>query len=151
MKLERFLVKAKSGTYASGQEAGAEILADGGKQLIHEADGYRYRDRYFGWNPFAGEEVVWRNDRILWVMNYYGTILSEAVSADHVYQFLRKAMCGLTEERPFRGPNEFREDEWVYCDCSEGTVARFIGIEQIFYRGEVIYRLDYHGGKVGSK
>jgi hypothetical protein len=60
LKLEQFLVKAKISGYASGGEGGEGILADGGKELTFQEDDVQYRDRYFGWNPFCGEEVVWQ-------------------------------------------------------------------------------------------
>ena len=63
-KLSDFLVKAKINTYASG------------KEFDFEEKEFRYRDRYFGFNPFIGEEVVWQKKEIIWGMNYYGRIVS---------------------------------------------------------------------------
>ena len=81
-------------------------------------------------------------------MNYYGRITSELVPAEQVYQFLREAMRQVKEDRPFRGPNNFKEDDFEYIDESKGTIDSFVGAERILYRRGEIYRLNYHGGFV---
>jgi hypothetical protein len=146
MKLEQFLVKAKVSAYASGGEAG--ILADGCKELTFQEGEFKYRDRYFGWNPFVGEEVVWEGDRITWAMNYYGLVFDEVVPAGQVYAFLQEAMNQVKEDRPFRGPQRLMKGDYEYTDESQGDVERFSGVERIFYQGREIYRLNYHGGRV---
>jgi hypothetical protein len=151
LKLEEFLVKAKSNAYATGGEGGERVLADGCKELAFQEGHFNYRDRYFGWNPFAGEEVVWRDDKVIWAMNYYGIVLHEAVPAGQVYRFLRQALQQVTGDRPFRGPSYLRDADFEYRDVSQGTVERFTGSERIYYQGQEIYCLDYHGGIVKSK
>ena len=151
MKLEQFLVKAKISGYASGGGGGESILADGCKELTFQQDDFQYRDRYFGWNPFCGEEVIWQAGQVIWMMNYYGAVLTEFVPAGQVYSFLQKAMNQVTEDRPFRGPRSLKEADLEYQDESQGTPERFTGTERILYRGQEIYRLDYHGGLVTSK
>ena len=150
MELEQFLVKAKISAYASGGDGGEGTL-DGCKELTFQEDDWKYSDRYFGWNPFVGEEVVWQSDKIVWAMNYYGTVFNEVVPAGQVYQFLQKAMNQVSEDRPFRGPRDLKEGNFEYRDESQGTLERFTGIEKIFYQGQEIYRLDYHGGIVKNK
>ena len=61
-------------------------------------------------------------------MNYYGSVLSEKVDSDSIYVFLRKSMCRVNEDRPFRGPKEFKEGGFVYKDCNEGGKA---GLEEL--------------------
>ncbi len=151
MKLEQFLVKAKVSAYASAGEGREGILADGCKELTFQEGAFKYRDRYFGWNPFIGQEVVWKGDQVTWAMNYYGAVSNEIVPAGQVYAFLQKAMNRVKEERPFRGPHSFKEDDYEYLDESQGTVELFTGVEKIFYRGQEIYRLNYHGGTVKAK
>ena len=82
------------------------------------------------------------------VMNYYGSVLSEKVDSDSIYVFLRKSMCRVNEDRPFRGPKEFKEGDFVYTDYNEGDISRFRGTEKIFFKGEEVYRLEYHGGNL---
>ena len=151
MKLEEFLVLAKVSAYAGQGEGGERILADGCKELTFQKGGSRYRDRYFGWNPFVGEEVVWQDDQVIWAMNYYGLVLDDVVPAGKVYNFLRQAMSQVREDRPFRGPHTLKRDDFEYSDESQGTIDQFKGVERIFYRGREIYRLNYHGGRVRGK
>ncbi len=150
MELKDFLVKAKINTYASGGEGGEKILEDGGKELIYESGGWKYRDRYFGFNPFIGEEIVWFNNKITWGMNYYGRIISDKIDAEYLYKFLQKAMRLINSERPFRGPQQFKEESWDYCDESFGTVDKFEGLETIYFKEEKVYELKYYGGTIGK-
>ena len=74
MDLPEFLVKAKKATYAGG--ATATVLEDGCKQLTYSEAGYEYRDRYYGNDPFAGQEVVFQNGEIIWSMVYKGETIN---------------------------------------------------------------------------
>ncbi len=148
MNLSKFLVQAKTATYASEDKANETVLEDGAKELIFEGNGFRYRDRYYGFNPFFGEEIVWQNYKIVWSMNYFGKISSDLIPEKKVYIFLREAMRQVEEDRPFRGPHKFKSGNFEYLDESKGNIHSFTGIERIFYNGEEIYRLYYHGGSV---
>ena len=151
MELSKFLVKAKIATYASEGEANERVLEDGAKELTFESDDFKYRDRYYGFNPFVGEEIVWQNNKIVWSMNYYGKIISLTVSAKQIYEFLKSAMRQIKEDRPFRGPNNFKSGDFEYIDESTGDVNDFSGTERILFKGQEIYILFYHGGIVKSK
>ncbi|MDI6721659.1 MAG: DUF5680 domain-containing protein, partial [Candidatus Aenigmarchaeota archaeon] len=87
MELSEFLVRAKLNTYASVGESGEKMLEDGSKELVFEENEFKYRDRYFGFNPFIGQEVVWRKGKVIWAMNYRGRIISGDVSPKYVYKF----------------------------------------------------------------
>jgi hypothetical protein len=151
MELSKFLVKAKIATYASEGEANERVLEDGAKELIFEDGEFKYRDRYYGFNPFIGEEIVWKNGKIVWSMNYYGKIVSDVVSAKEIYEFLKMAMRQVKEDRPFRGPNNFKSGDFEYIDESSGDVNDFFGTEKILFKGQEIYKLIYHGGIVKNK
>ena len=150
MKLIDFIIKAKKSTYASGNKA--TKLKDDFEEFIYGEGNFKYRDRYHAKDPepFGGEEVVWQNEIAVWMMNYYGFMLSNDIDSQKVYQFLRKAMSLVEKQRPFRGPNYLKEDDFEYIDQSEGDVQRFKGTERIFFQGKEIYRLEYHGGKLGK-
>jgi len=144
-ELCKFLVKAKVNTYAGGREG--TILTDGSKELTFEEGKIVYKDRYFGFNPFIGEEVVFYEGRCIWGMNYYGCIIpSEDISAKELYAFLREALKRVREEKPFRGPEEYEENCFKYVNNVEGDVSRFNGTEKIFHKKKEIYKLLYHGG-----
>ena len=151
MELSKFLVKAKISTYASEGEANEIVLEDGAKELTFEDGEFKYHDRYYGFNPFVGEEIVWKDDKIVWSMNYYGKVISLVVSAKEIYKFLQQAMRQIKEDRPFRGPNNFKSGDFEYIDKSSGDVNDFSGTEKILFKGQEIYRLIYHGGIVKNK
>lgn len=148
MELVDFIVKAKKQTYASGKPA--RKLGDCFEEFVYEEGDYRYRDRYHAKDPkpFGGEEIVWQNGKAIWIMNYYGHILSDKIDSNKVYGFLRKAMSLVDEQRPFRGPAHLKEGDFEYIDESEGNLDNFKGTERIVYKGEDVYRLEYHGGRV---
>lgn len=149
MELAQFLVKAKLAGYASQGEANERKLDDGGNELTVEGGEFYYRDRYYGFNPFVGEEVVFRGGKVVWAMNYYGEVLNDNAPAKQVYGFLQQAMRRVGKDRPFRGPNCFQQGDFEYRDESQGNIDQFTGVEVIMYRGQEVYRLAYHGGRVG--
>lgn len=150
-QLRKFLVKAKINTYASSGEGGEKVLPDGSKELEFEEKEFKYRDRYFGYSPFIGEEIVWQNGKVVWGMNYYGEIVSEIIPAKQIYQFLQEALKKVTENKPFRGLDNFKKDNFKYVNETKGTVERFEGHETIFYKEELAYELNYYGGVVKIK
>ncbi len=151
MELKHFLVEAKRNTYAAGGERKELVLEDGSKEFTYQLDNFEYRDRYFGFNPFIGEEIVSINEKAIWGMNYRGRIISEDIDVSLLYQFLRQAMSLLESERPFRGPHLFSEGYWKYEDESEGDVDNFSGKEAIYFKNEKVYELIYHGGFIFNK
>lgn len=144
-----FLLRAKLKTYATGGEGNEQNLDDGTRELSYREGSFFYRDRYFGFNPFIGEEIVWEEGKVIWAMNYYGMVTDETVAAADIYHFLQKAMQHIGAERPFRGPEEYKEGDFIYKDTSEGDVNQFEGEETIFFQNKQVYLLMYHGGNVG--
>ena len=55
-------------------------------------------------------------------------------------------MRQVVEERPFRGPDNFKEGGFEYVDKSSGDIKMFCGTETILFKGQEVYRLYYHGG-----
>ncbi len=145
MELEKFLVDAKKNTYASQSENNEVVKDDGSRTLIFERKNIVYKDTYYGVNPFIGEEIVLKDHNVIWVMNYYGQVVSPDVNIKEIYGFLKSAMRKVTEESPFRGQNEYIENDYKYTNCYNGTIDRFSGEEKIFYKNKKVYTLIYHG------
>lgn len=146
--MKDFLVKAKKNTYASFKVRMQKRLEDGSKEFLFKEGNFIYRDRYFGSKKFVGEEIVFKNEKAVWSMNYFGGMLSEDISSKNTYNFLKKTLMQVSIERPFRGPKFFEEGDFIYKDKSVGGVDNFSGTEEIFYKGNKIYELKYHGGFV---
>jgi hypothetical protein len=148
VNIATFLVSAKKATYAEGGDNAGLTLPDGTRELSYSNGELMYRDRYYGWDPFAGEEVVTSSDRVVWLMNYYGRCHTDCVDASHVYGFLVKALSRVTEKAPYRGPEEYEEDNFKYTCCINGGFKSFRGSEKILYRGKEVYWLVFHGGEI---
>ncbi|MFZ5390728.1 MAG: DUF5680 domain-containing protein, partial [Patescibacteria group bacterium] len=116
MNLQDFIIIAKQKTYATGGSAADNLLADGSKVFVYQEDEYNYQDKYYGYNPFSGQEIVWHKNNLVWVMNYYGQVLSGEANPKEVYSFLRSALLEVRVVRPFRGPAEFVRGDWEYFD-----------------------------------
>lgn len=148
MGLDDFLIKAKTKTYASGGESAAKVLGDGCKEFKYEEKGWEYRDRYYGAESFCGEEIVEKNGKAVWGMNYFGRLLKQDVPAREVYEFLKQAMLLVKKDRPFRGPKVIKQGDFIYRDKNKGDISAFEGAEIVFYKNKKIYELKYHGGKI---
>lgn len=144
--LSEFIVKAKVNSYASGLKA--KKLEDGSNEFMYNENGWEYRDKYFGFDPFVGQEVVSKNGKVIWVMNYCGKILKDIVSADEIYTFLKKALSKVEKLIPFRGPEKLEEENFKYRHISGGYLDHFHGVEMILYKGERVYELIYDGGLI---
>lgn len=52
---------------------------------------------------------------------------------------------------PYRGRPIFKEGDYTYIMEVNGDFSWFIGREVIFYKDELIYELNFHGGFVIDK
>jgi len=150
-QLTKFLLKAKINTYASSGEGGEKVLADNSKVFEYKEEKFEYQDKYFGFNPFIGEEIVFSEGQMIWGMNYYGEVTSDIIPIEQIYQFLQESLRKITEEKPFRGPDNFQKGDFQYINKAIGDIKRFSGTETIFYKEQKLYQLDYHGGVVATK
>jgi hypothetical protein len=55
------------------------------------------------------------------------------------------------KDKPFRGPDNFKNGDFEYINKIEGTVEKFEGEEIIFYKKQAVYKLSYHGGLIRVK
>jgi hypothetical protein len=141
-----FLVRAKTHTYAAGAVP-VHSSRPGSHDLHYEEPPYLYIDTYLGGFAFIGEEAVWKNGVPLWGMNYYGRMLVAEIPAGFG-EFLKHSLMLVPLEAPYRGPRHFAEDDYEYrCDWS-GSPECYIGEEYIYFKGQPIYQLSFHGGEV---
>ncbi len=142
-----FLVEAKKNTYASKGEGGEKRLPDGTRELSFSQGDFFYRDRYFGSNPFGGEELVFQGKEAIWLMNYFGHCQPmDGASQGEIYSFLKACLKKASVSAPFRGPQEFGAGEFLYENKFIGDLEAFSGEEAIYHQGQAVYRLKYHGG-----
>ena len=84
-------------------------------------------------------------------MNYYGEIVSKIIPTKEIYQFLQEVLKRITEDKPFRGPDNFKQGDFEYFNKAEGTLKSFEGEEKIFYKKQLVYKLNYTGGLITEK
>jgi len=147
-KLRDFLVIAKKATYAKSGEGGERRLSDGTKEFIFKKGLYTYRDRYFGSNPFIGQEIVFYNKKTIWGMNYCGRVTNNTIDSHEVYSFLKKVLQKVTKQSPYRGPKRLVFGQWRYSCTVKGSTGDFSGQEAIFCNKKKVYELLFHGGEI---
>ena len=149
MSLINFILKARLAGYPSGGEDQEKKFDDGSIGFEIISDGYRYLDRYNGFNPFAGSEQIFdSNNALLWVMNYFGEVLPNGSDPKSIYSFLKEALLIVSPEYPFRGPAKLEKQIYRYENQQYGSLDRFHGIESIYENNKKVYILYYHGGKI---
>ena len=149
MELIDFIIAAKIAGYASGKEAKKTTFEDNSKGFIFESNGYRYVDRYYGFNPFCGSEFVFDSSgKLLWSMNYYGRVEPNGDEPSVIYQILKESMLNIDKKFPFRGPLKLVNNEYVYENFQSGSMDRFQGRECISKNDVELYSLNYHGGSI---
>ncbi|MCI9434715.1 MAG: hypothetical protein HFI86_05555 [Bacilli bacterium] len=154
--LTGFLIYAKKQTYANSNapKLNSSRLGSNDYHFEEEIEGeiMTYHDTYFGGTKFMGEEVVYRHGNIpKWGMNYYGVTIDESLSEEAMDKVLRPALMKVGEDNtvlPVRGPSKFENEGYIYTFKANGTIENFDGIEEIYKDGNLIYRLNCHGGMI---
>ncbi len=145
-----FLVTAKKNTYAIINDITKIMMEDGGTEVNYREGLFYYRDRYYGGEPFIGEEVVVYDDAIIWGMNLRGKVINPLIPMEEVYAFVREALKNMTSDAPFRGPAHFQMNDLNYSSEANGTPEHFHGVEKVYLKNQLIYECFYHGGCVGK-
>lgn len=138
-----FLIRAKKETYA-GKGAETSSTRPQSHDLIYQEDDYMYYDTYLGGEQFAGEEAIWICENPYWSMNYAGRVVGEHFSGD----FLKEALYYVPHDKPFRGPEEYLDGDYVYQCQVNGDFTWFQGYETISFQGQCIYECYFHGGVI---
>ena len=148
-QLADFLNEANKSTYANKDAPRAQSSRLKSEDYHFEKDGLIYHDTYFGSRDFIGEEVVYKNNEPVWAMNYYGAALNPKISTEDTYSILRPAlMQDYNDIIPVRGPKKYIKDDSEYRNTPEGDLNRFTGMEEIYLKGDLVYRGWYHGGAI---
>lgn len=148
-QLAEFLVAAKRATYAAqGDDASVPPLLNGSRQLEFRLGSVLYRDIYFGFAFFVGQETVYADDAPLWAMSYAGGLVDAHADAHAVYKFLQFALRQVDAASPYRGPGLIRGDNFQYTAQTTGALENFSGIERISQNRAVVYELRFHGGRI---
>jgi len=147
-ELAKFLVKAKINRLAVNRRQRPGI-----KEFTFTDGDFEHRDLYHGFYQFQGQEIVKFQGLPVWAMAYNGGMMPDHHGqkdfARQTFNFLKEALIQVDVEVPFRGPREFIDDEWYYCNhiAPGENIERFQGIEWITHeRKRTLYILNYFGG-----
>lgn len=146
-ELKQFLTAANQAGYAGGDESKEIKETDGSKTIIFESGDWKSHDNFFGGEPYGGRTIVFYQNQPVWLMVYYGWVIDGA-ELKPIYTALRNALKQMPSEAPYRGPQNYSEDNFVYANSWSGTVERFSGEEQILSNNKLVYRANYMGGLV---
>ena len=145
-ELAEFLEEANRHTYAAGAQHTTSTRL-GSNNFEYKRGELLYHDTYFGPRDFLGNEIVYKNEKPVWGLNYHGFILDDSYTNDEVYTFLKKALMQKPDDTlPVRGPLEYADGVWTYGNKVEGELGRLQGEETIAHKGKIVYRCLYHGG-----
>lgn len=151
-ELSSFLVEAKKSTYASGDKANKIINDDKSTTLVFIKGDWKYHDNYFGGEPYGGREVVFYKNLPIYIMVYYGFVDKTVPEFNSIYKVLQSALSLIPEEKPFRGPLEYIQDNLIYKNNFQGEVDNFQGEEFIYdENGKILYNAKYIGGLIDQK
>jgi len=147
--LKEFVLEASRATYASGNESIKQKQSDSSTTIEFKKGPFAYHDNYFGGEPYGGREVVFFNNKPVWMMVYYGYVFS-GVKAEEVYPFLIESLSHSSLDMPYRGPTLFEREGWVYQNDFVGDVDMFSGVEKILKDDVCVYEASYIGGLINE-
>jgi hypothetical protein len=148
--LKQFLIESNNAGYASGESKKLVKESDGSTTIPFKKGPWKSHDNFFGGEPYGGRTVVFFKNKPVWLMAYYGWI-TEGVENASVYKTLQGALKQMPPNYPYRGPKEFKENEFVYINSRTGEIDRFSGEEQITQNGKLVYKANYFGGLVDQR
>lgn len=149
-ELKAFLFAANQAGFAGGDAKSWVSEPDQSTSIVFEYGAWRMHDNFFGGEPYGGREVVFFNDRPVWIMTYYGWVTSPG-EPDSVYGLLRRALQAMSPDSPFRGPARYDERPFTYVNTWRGGIERLGGEEQIEQDGCIVYTGRYLGGWVDAR
>lgn len=146
-ELKKFILEASRATYASGDSSVNEKQPDESTTIRYESGVYSFRDNFFGGEPFGGREVVFFDNKPIWMMVYYGSVF-EGSEAKEILPFLMESLSNTTLEMPYRGPESYKSGSLRYENKLTGTVEKFSGMEKIYKEDVCVYEASYLGGLI---
>ncbi len=148
--LRQFLIDSNKAGYAGGEEK-KWIKEDNGSTTIpFEKGNWKSHDNFFGGEPYGGRTVVSYKNKPMWIMVYYGLVI-ESVEVKQVYEVLKQALMNMPEDYPYRGPKEYKNNDFIYKNFWTGELDNFSGEEKIYKNEKLIYKANYIGGFVDQR
>lgn len=115
-ELAHFLVKAKKATYANKTNKINSSRKES-HDYSYQENNYTYFDSFFGAENFSGQEIVYKDEKPCWSMNYYGRVIGKNFNGD----FLKEVLLQVDEKSPYRGP--LFESIFICCVYKEKLIS----------------------------
>lgn len=105
---------------------------------------WSYRDSYTGFYWPPGKEVIFYKGKPCWCMSYQGMLVGQYTKdrALKIYQFLKNCLKHTPKHHPFRGPDNYFEDDFTYRFSKDGDAFYFTGREEIYQGNELVFFQD---------
>jgi hypothetical protein len=150
-KIINFIIKAKKRVYASTSSK-PKKTKEGGKTYPIKEGNLLYTDTYFGNLIDCGQERVYVNGKVFWVMAYRGGILNKSQNLHGgAFNFIKKCMNKMPKNFSARGPKILKEGKFRYENKWEENIEEFIGEENIYYNRKKVCFRNYVGGLIKNK
>ncbi|EKD86174.1 MAG: Transcriptional regulator, XRE family [uncultured bacterium] len=147
--LKDYLLQSAKEGYASGKFKTWIKEKDLSTTITNEIKEFRMHDNFFGGEPYGGREVVFREDKPVWMMVYYGKVTGGG--PDEIYKVLRKALSLPENEMPIRGPRSLNFENYSYKFSWKGTLGDFKATEKISLKGKELYSATFAGGEIDRR
>lgn len=147
--IRKYLIDSAKKGYASGDTKNWKKEADGSTTITNTSGEFSMHDNFFGGEPYGGRQVIFKNNKVVWIMVYYGQVTDG--NPDEVYKILREALSKPDEELPIRGPKLLSTDDYQYSFTWSGNLTKFLGNESISKNGKIVYFANFEGGLVDQR
>jgi hypothetical protein len=179
--LRKFLIDSNKAGYAGSDDKKWVKESDGSTTINFKKGNFKSHDNFFGGEPYGGRTIVFFNsskkfeqvkrvknfrrdtnpaneqnelcgdkNKPIWIMVYYGWI-AEGIKPDDVYGILKSALKRMPKNFPFRGPEIYKDEKFIYRNRWRGELERFSGEEKITKEGKLLYKANYMGGLVDQR
>lgn len=145
-KLQTFLLKARTKTYASGGGKITPALS-GSTQLEFKELDWLYRDVYFiGNGIFMGLETVYYQEKPVYSVSYFGNF--KQITEEETDSILRKALMENWDKTRLWNNVEWKFENYKYTCEANGNIDEIGGTEKIFKDGKEVYYFYFAGGLI---
>ena len=148
--LKQFLIESNKAGYVTGDEKRWIKEPDSSTTIPYSSKDWKAHDNFFGGEPYGGRIIVFYKNKPHWIMVYYGWV-KEGIDPNPVYSILRNELKNMPEDAPFRGPKEYKENNFIYTNSWSGNIEKYRGEEKIIQNNTLFYKAHYMGGLVDKR
>jgi len=145
-----FLIFSSKNGYGNNEVVSVKE-SDGSTTIEIANNDLIYSDNYFGGEPYGGRTIISYTGKPVWIMVYYGGIITGLISMTDLYPYLKKQLLNPEKDIPVRGPFNDKNGKFSYNLKIEGDLSDFSGLEEIYYEDKLVFKTRIAGGLVDIK